>query len=75
MNHNTPCIETLQAPVWKRVTLIGSAYLKGASLLVAVEVHHGTTTGNEDFKAAVIPLAQGLFHNLYLSCRRNESNG
>ena len=76
MNHNTQCIETLQVPVWKRVTLIGSSYLKGSSLLVAVEVHPGPTTGGaEDFQAIVIPIAQGRSYHVPLNHRSNESNG
>ena len=76
VNHNTQCIETLQVPVWKRVTLIGSSYLKGSSLLVAVEVHPGATTGGaEDFQAIVIPIAQGRSYHVPLNHRRNESNG
>ena len=76
MNHNTQCIETLHVPVWKRVTLIGSSYLKGSSLLVAVEVHPGATTGGaEDFQAIVIPIAQGRSYHVPLNHRRNESNG
>lgn len=61
VNHNTVCLQTHDAPVWRRVTVSGAQYLNSNSILIAAQVHKGTATGLADeFKLIAMPVAQGM---------------
>ena len=59
VNHNTMCIQTHEAPVWRRVTVSGAQYLNSNSILIAVQVHRGTATGiTDEFKLIAMQIGR-----------------